>query len=98
MLFLAGIATLIESADDLNKLVTALKAARSIYNLGPIESILRNPAFFDENRIRNSNIDLRLAVVGLETGELRYVLKDGHLFLSLMADGGIYEFEAVGRF
>ena len=27
-----------------------------------------------------------------------YVIKDGHLFLSLMADGGIYEFEAVGRF
>jgi len=25
-----------------------------------------------------------------------YVLKDGHLFLSLMADGGIYEFEPVG--
>jgi len=22
-----------------------------------------------------------------------YVLEDGHLFLSLMADGGIYEFE-----
>jgi para-nitrobenzyl esterase len=22
-----------------------------------------------------------------------YVMKDGHLFLSLMADGGIYEFE-----
>jgi para-nitrobenzyl esterase len=27
-------------------------------------------------------------------GNIRnYVLKDGHLFLSLMADGGIYEFE-----
>jgi len=25
-----------------------------------------------------------------------YVIKDGHLFLSLMADGGIYEFESVG--
>jgi heat shock protein HslJ len=25
-----------------------------------------------------------------------YVIKDGHLFLSLMADGGIYEFEPVG--
>jgi para-nitrobenzyl esterase len=24
-----------------------------------------------------------------------YVMKDGHLFLSLMADGGIYEFEPV---
>jgi para-nitrobenzyl esterase len=26
-----------------------------------------------------------------------YVMKDGHLFLSLMADGGIYEFEPVAR-
>ena len=25
-----------------------------------------------------------------------YVVKDGHLFLSLMADGGIYEFEPIG--
>ena len=26
-----------------------------------------------------------------------YIMKDGHLFLSLMADGGIYEFEPIGR-
>jgi para-nitrobenzyl esterase len=26
-----------------------------------------------------------------------YTIKDGHLFLSLMADGGIYEFEPIGR-
>jgi para-nitrobenzyl esterase len=25
-----------------------------------------------------------------------YVMRDGHLFLSLMADGGIYEFEPAG--
>ncbi|HEU4341870.1 MAG TPA: META domain-containing protein [Candidatus Binatia bacterium] len=25
-----------------------------------------------------------------------YVIKEGHLFLSLMADGGIYEFEPIG--
>jgi len=24
-----------------------------------------------------------------------YVMRDGHLFLSLMADGGIYEFEPM---
>jgi hypothetical protein len=29
-------------------------------------------------------------------GNIRsYVVKDGHLFLSLMADGGIYEFEPI---
>ena len=26
-----------------------------------------------------------------------YIIKDGHLYLSLMADGGIYEFEPVAR-
>jgi putative lipoprotein len=26
-----------------------------------------------------------------------YTLKDGHLFLSLMADGGVYEFESMGQ-
>jgi para-nitrobenzyl esterase len=25
-----------------------------------------------------------------------YTIKDGHLFLSLMADGGTYEFEPIG--
>jgi para-nitrobenzyl esterase len=25
-----------------------------------------------------------------------YVVKDGHLFLALMADGGTYEFEPLG--
>jgi para-nitrobenzyl esterase len=25
-----------------------------------------------------------------------YTIKDGHLFLALMADGGIYEFEPTG--
>jgi heat shock protein HslJ len=31
-------------------------------------------------------------------GNIRsYVIRDGHLFLALMADGGIYEFEPVGR-
>jgi hypothetical protein len=25
------------------------------------------------------------------------VIKDGHLFLSLMADGGIYEFEPIKK-
>jgi para-nitrobenzyl esterase len=26
-----------------------------------------------------------------------YVIKDGHLFLALMADGGIYEFEPINK-
>lgn len=26
-----------------------------------------------------------------------YIIRDDHLFLSLMADGGIYEFEPIGR-
>jgi len=26
-----------------------------------------------------------------------YIIKDGHLFQSLMADGGTYEFEPIGR-
>jgi heat shock protein HslJ len=31
-------------------------------------------------------------------GNIRsYIMKDGHLFLSLMADGGIYEFEPLGQ-
>jgi heat shock protein HslJ/membrane-bound inhibitor of C-type lysozyme len=35
--------------------------------------------------------------IGRDFGYVRsYTIKDGHLFLSLMADGGIYEFEPIG--
>jgi heat shock protein HslJ/uncharacterized lipoprotein YbaY len=35
--------------------------------------------------------------IARDLGSVRsYVIKDGHLFLSLMADGGIYEFEPLG--
>jgi uncharacterized lipoprotein YbaY len=35
--------------------------------------------------------------IARDLGAVRsYIIKDGHLFLSLMADGGIYEFEPLG--
>jgi heat shock protein HslJ len=35
--------------------------------------------------------------IATDLGAVRsYIIKDGHLFLSLMADGGIYEFEPLG--
>jgi para-nitrobenzyl esterase len=33
---------------------------------------------------------------GSSSARIAYVMKDGHLFLALMADGGIYEFEPIG--
>ena len=73
------LASLIETVEDLKKLEAELGKARSIYNLGPIKSLLSNPAFFDVERIQSSSIDLRLAVVGLESGKLRFVSKDGRI-------------------
>ena len=36
-------------------------------------------------------------IVGQWANIRSYVIKDGHLFLALMADGGIYEFEPVPK-
>jgi NTE family protein len=77
MMFLDVIKDIEHTADDIKNLVASITGARSIYDLAPIEAKLRNPAIFDEAKVLGSTIDLRLATVGLESGELRYILKNG---------------------
>lgn len=62
---------------ELGKVVNA--QARSLYNLGPILTKLNDPAKLDLNKVRQSGIKLRLGVVALESGALRYVTETGQL-------------------
>ncbi|MFD0590264.1 patatin-like phospholipase family protein [Paenibacillus sp. GCM10027627] len=62
---------------ELGKVVNA--QSRSIYNLGPIQAKLNDPAKLDLNKVRQSNIKLRLGVVALESGQLRYMTEAGKL-------------------
>ncbi len=67
---------LITAAIDLGKLKETLDKAQqatSLYNLIPIENKLSKPEFLDQTAVATSGIKLRLAMVGLESGRLRYM-------------------------
>jgi NTE family protein len=51
--------------------------ARSIYNLTPIRQKLGDSKFLDLDKVQKSGIQLWLAAVGLESGELKFILPSG---------------------
>lgn len=78
-----AISGLISSGLDVHALADAFtKASRatSIYNLGPVERLIRTGDTFDPHKLARSGIKLRLAVVGLESGLLRHVDEHGEIF------------------
>ncbi|GIQ70643.1 hypothetical protein DUZ99_17865 [Xylanibacillus composti] len=75
---LAKVVSSIEELErELGKVVNG--QARSLYNLNPILEKLNDPAKLDLNKVRQSGIQMRLGVVGLESGALRYVTESGNL-------------------
>ncbi|RPF26685.1 patatin-like phospholipase family protein [Georgenia muralis] len=64
---------------DLEIIVRGAEHARSMYRPGPIVDRLLDPEVFDPARVATSGVTLRVAVVGLESGELRYVTETGRL-------------------
>ena len=64
---------------DLEVIVRGAEHARSMYRPGPIVDRLLDPEVFLPARVATSGITLRVAVVGLESGELRYVTETGAL-------------------
>ncbi len=51
--------------------------AKSVYNLDPLRELLEDPLVFGLEGVATSGVDLRLAVVSLESGDLRYVTQNG---------------------
>lgn len=67
------------SRPDFDALLRGGRHEQSLYRRGPIFDRLLGPAMFDPERLRRSATELRVAVVALESGELRYVTGRGVL-------------------
>lgn len=64
---------------DLETIIRGAGQEQSLYRLGPVLERVLDPAVFAPDRLVASGVTLRVAVVGLESGELRYVTEDGRL-------------------
>ncbi|PYF98388.1 Patatin-like phospholipase [Georgenia satyanarayanai] len=64
---------------DLETIVDGARRERSMYRPGPIVDHLVDPEIFRPDAVAASGVTLRVAVVALESGELRYVTEDGTL-------------------
>ncbi len=62
---------------DLAAIRLGMEQTRSMYRPGPVLQRLLDPEVFDETRVRDAGTTLRMAMVALETGELRYMRQDG---------------------
>ena len=67
------------SRPDFEALRRGGRREQSLYRRGPIFDRLLGPGMFDADRLGRSTTELRVAVVGLESGDLRYVTGRGVL-------------------
>lgn len=67
------------SRPDFEALLRGGRHEQSLYRRGPIFDRLLGPGMFDPDRLARSAVELRVAVVGLESGDLRYVTGRGVL-------------------
>lgn len=67
------------SSTDLDLIARGAQQERAAFKPGRIFDYLTDPQTFSVERMQTSDVTLRLAVVSLETGELRYVDQNGML-------------------
>lgn len=65
------------TSTDLQTIVRGPTEERAAFTPGPIVDRLLEPHVFDPARLASSPVTLRIAVVGLESGDLRYVTNTG---------------------
>lgn len=65
--------------NDLASIWLGMDTTRSMYRPGPVLAKLLDPDVFDEARVATAGTTLRISMVSLETGELRYMREDGRL-------------------
>ncbi len=75
----AAIKYLARARPDLETIIRGAGQEQSLYRLGPVLERVLDPGVFAPARLLTSGVVLRVAVVGLESGELRYVTQDGRL-------------------
>lgn len=67
------------TSTDLELILAGAQYERAAFSPGPIVEHLTDPSIFDGSAVAASGLSLRIAVVGLESGELRYVTESGEL-------------------
>ncbi len=67
------------ASTDLEAIVGGAQRERSMFRPGPIVDRLLDPKVFRRTAVADSGVTLRIAVVALESGELRYVTETGEL-------------------
>lgn len=76
---MGGIRQLPRIGTDLNAIWHGAERSRSLYRPGPVLTQLLEPATFNPEKVAASGMTLRLAMVALESGELRFMTETGHL-------------------
>jgi predicted acylesterase/phospholipase RssA len=74
-----GIVDGIFDANDLADALDKLQHARGVFQLGPIEALLRSSDKLDTAKVASSGIVLRMAAVALESGKTKFVNEKGEL-------------------
>lgn len=64
---------------DLETIIRGAGTEQALYRLGPVLERVLDPEVFEPSRVASSGVTLRVAVVALESGHLRYVTQDGRL-------------------
>jgi len=77
--FLTALREVGRARPDLEVILRGAEREQSMYRLGPIVERLLDPEVFVPARVASSGITLRIAVVSLESGDLRYVTETGAL-------------------
>lgn len=75
----AAIRHLARARPDLETIIRGAGQEQALYRLGPVLERVLDPGVFAPARLASSGVALRVAVVGLESGALRYVTQDGRL-------------------
>ncbi|MDU7359818.1 MAG: patatin-like phospholipase family protein [Propionibacteriaceae bacterium] len=65
--------------NDMSAIWSGMERTQSMYRPGPVLQNLLEPGFFQPARVASSGMALRVAMVALESGELRYMTQEGKL-------------------
>jgi predicted acylesterase/phospholipase RssA len=76
---LLALRTLGRTGRDLERVLDSADRSQGVFVPGRVAELVQDPAVFDPARVARSGVRLRIAVVGLESGELRYVTERGRL-------------------
>ncbi|MCT1458741.1 patatin-like phospholipase family protein [Aestuariimicrobium sp. p3-SID1156] len=67
------------TGDDVSMILRGADASRSMYHPGPVLTTLLDEEFFRSEAVAESGVTVRVAMVALESGELRFMTETGEM-------------------